>query len=301
MKQKELEISRNQNKLGQGISALISGDRARKSIINDVDNSEKVVNINLDDIIAGVYQPRTFFDDESLIELSHSIEENGVIQPITLREVKESQKYEIIAGERRFRASKLANKVTIPAIVKKINNHQALELALIENIQRQDLTAIEEAKGYKKLADEFSYSHDLIASKVGKSRSHVANLIRLLLLPESIQELINDGLISMGHARALINVENAEEIVDMILDKSLSVREVEDMVKIYSVKKDVKIKEVKKDEELIELTKIISNLANMDVNIKFNRTKKSGELIFKFETIDKVKDLINKLSYNESE
>lgn len=306
MKQKGSDFSKNNKKLGQGISALIGGDRNGQSlsIFGDNDRSEKVSEIEIDKIIAGIYQPRTFFNDEYLQELSDSIKENGVIQPIIVRQIKEDDKYEIIAGERRFRASKLANLKKIPAIVKKLNNHQALEFALIENIQRQDLTVIEEAQGYKKLVDEFFYNHDQIAKKVGKSRSHISNLLRLLMLPDSIQHLINDGLITMGHARALINVENSEEIAKDILEKSLTVREVEEIARDYSKSQknesQNRIYSLKDNSNINDLENRLSELTLMTASIKYNKYQNSGKITLKFDDYKKVNDLINILKTYES-
>lgn len=290
-------------KLGRGLSILLGESKAQNQL--PVRNNQSLVEqIAVEKIIAGVYQPRINFNETELEELADSIKENGVIQPILLRKVGEEDNYEIIAGERRFRASQIAGLKTIPAIVKKINNHEALEIALIENIQRADLSLIEEATGYKKLIAEFAYTQDQIAKKLGKSRSHVTNLLRLLTLPQKIQNLLNKKLISMGHARAIINSDDPEKLAEKIMSQSLSVRNVEDLVRDEKVEKarnipvfvrtESKIKFVN-SEHLNGLENRISELLEMETKLSFNSFKNSGKISIKFNDFDKVQNLIKKL------
>lgn len=233
---------KEERKLGRGLSALLGESKSKKETISfNNENASLIESIDLTKIVAGVYQPRKHFDEQEINELADSIREHGVIQPIILRKSDTDESYEIIAGERRFRASKIAGLKKIPAIVKKINNHEALEFAIIENVQRSDLSLIEEAQGYKQLLEEFSYTQEEIAKKLGKSRSHVTNILRLLTLPQIVRELLNQKLISMGHARAIINSNNPERLAQKIVDYSLTVRHVEEIVRIEKGEKEEKI------------------------------------------------------------
>lgn len=281
-----------EKKLGRGISALI-GDKAQKGYSSYLIGSKLglVEEIELSKIIAGVYQPRLHFNEEELENLCQSIKENKVIQPIILRKVRDEDSYEIIAGERRYRASKMAGLTTIPAIVKKINNHEALELALIENVQRSDLNAIEEAKGYKKLMNEFSYSQEQISKKIGKSRSHVANLLRLLNLPESIQDKLVNGQISAGHARSLIGKKNAEELALNIIQNSMSVREAEDLSRSMGLARVP----ANNNRSIVidDLEDELNKLTNLKVSISHNGL--TGKITLKFNDLSQIKELINKL------
>ncbi len=184
----------------------------------------------VDRLSPGKYQPRRHFDEEALTELADSIEKHGLMQPIVVRAIKEGR-YEIIAGERRWRAAKLAQMREVSVIIRDIEDAEALELALIENIQRADLNPLEEAAGYQRLMDEFGYTQEKLAPVVGKSRSHIANLLRLLKLPESIKQQIDTGSITMGHARALLMAKDPEALMQKILEGGLSVRQAEDYAK----------------------------------------------------------------------
>lgn len=296
----------HERKLGRGLSALLGESKSKKETLRDFDQSfKKIESINLDQIIAGVYQPRKNFDKTELQELANSIKENGLIQPIILRKVSDEDRYEIIAGERRFRAAKLAGLKEIASIVKKINNHEALELAIIENIQRTDLSLIEEANGYQQLMFEFSYKQDQVAQKIGKSRSHVANLLRLLSLPKNVQNFLDKKQISMGHARAIINSDDPEKLAKQVIEDSLTVRAVEDLVRdekvkkinkssLTSVKTESKIKLVE-SEYLASLEKKLSELSQMESKISYNSFKNSGQIKIKFDDFKKIKKLLEKL------
>ncbi len=290
-------FKKNNSRLGQGISALVGAEKQKNHFENNDKEKEIVANIDLEKITAGIYQPRQSFDDNLLEELAQSIRENSVIQPIIVRPINEAgDKYEIIAGERRFRASKIAGLDKIPAIIKRVNNHQALEMALIENIQRSELSVIEEAKGFKRLATDFSYTQEQIAKKVGKSRSHVTNLMRLLQLPQTVQNLVDDGLITMGHARALVNSDKAEELADMILEDSLTVRDVENIISNeFKPKKSNKNIANNQNEKILEIEKNISELSNMKAQIKYSDKANNGQIILKFNNIELLTDLVEKL------
>lgn len=218
----------NRKALGRGLSALLGEETAKTS-------DETFLEIDLDLIKPNAEQPRTRFTESNLEELSQSIKANGVIQPIVVR--KKDFGYEIVAGERRWRASQRAGLQKIPAIIKNISDEKLLELALIENIQRQELNAIEEARAYKKLIDTIGLTQEMVAGRVGKDRSFIANYLRLLKLPDDIQNLVSDEKLSVGHARALLTVDNTEiqrRIARNIIEMSLSVRETEKSVKRLS-------------------------------------------------------------------
>jgi len=213
--------------LGRGLSSLL-GDA--EEVYNDVDSTVKLEEkeMSVNNIVPGQYQPRKSFNEEHLKSLSESIKKNGILQPLLVRNI--GDKYEIIAGERRFKAAKLAGLESVPVVIKNFSDKQTIEIALIENLQREDLSPIEEAWGYKRMMNEFNYTQEEVGKAVDKSRSHVANIMRLLNLPDSIKELLENGDISIGHARALLTAENAEELAQLIVKKQLSVRQIEKLI-----------------------------------------------------------------------
>jgi ParB family chromosome partitioning protein len=289
------------------LSALLGESKKQQS--EAIDRSHGYVRmISLGKIKAGVYQPRQNFNESELNELADSIKLNGVLQPIILRSVGDEGDYEIIAGERRFRASKIAGLKEIPAVIKKINNHEALELAIIENVQREDLTLLEEAEGYQRLIEEFAYTYEQIAQKIGKSRSHVNNILRLRNLPLEVQEMLNDKKISMGHARALINSKNPQELAHKIVEESLNVREVEDLVReqrIETINKNTpllvrtesKIKFVNSG-QITALEEKLSGMVGLETKISYNAFKQNGKIQIKFSEIADIQDLIERLKSN---
>jgi len=289
-------------KLGRGLSALL-GESKVKSPLLAFENQGAVEKINLTKIRAGVYQPRQNFEETELQNLADSIKEHGVIQPIILRKTDEDF-YEIIAGERRFRAAKIANLSEIPAIVRKFSDNDALEIAIIENVQRSDLSPTEEARGYQRLMKEFSYTQEIVAKKVGKSRAHIANLLRLLTLPEKVREYLDSKQISMGHARAIINSINPEELAQKIIAKGLNVRDAEEIVRDEKIEKakrtpvlirtESRIKFIN-SEHLVALENQISELCGMDCKISYNGFKGVGKIIMKFDEIEKIQQLISRL------
>jgi len=295
---------KQERKLGRGLSALISENKVKQQNSLSKKNEELIELVSVIKIRAGVYQPRKTFNNEELCELAESIKENGLLQPIILRKADDEGNFEIIAGERRFRACKMAGLKEIPSVVKKINNHQALEIGIIENVQREDLSPVEEALGYKRLAEEFSYSQQQIAKKVGKSRSHVANILRILSLPEDVQEMLDDNSISMGHARAIIKSNNPENLAKNIIEKNLSVRDVEDMVRNEKAKKvrnvpallmsNSKVKFINQD-HIKDLEVKLSDLSDMKVKISYNSLKNKGKVTMQYDDFDKVQNLIKKL------
>lgn len=293
-------MENNERKLGRGLSALIGESRVKHKILEREDNNtENIKLVKIDKIKAGKYQPRKHFSEDKINELAESISNNGILQPIILRKIDEEGGYEIIAGERRFRATIKAGLKEIPAIIKKLNNHQALELAIVENVQRSDLTVVEEAQSYKKLMQEFSYTQEQVAQKVGKSRSHVANNLRLLTLPESIQNLLNDDSITMGHARAIIKAENKEDFIKDIIENKLTVRDVEDLIR--TEKSTQKKAGTKRDnqnidkEQLTTLEKSIDQNSGLKSKITYNELLNKGKIVIKFNDLEKLKEFIKNI------
>ena len=273
--------------LGKGLGSIFGDDL--ETVLEDIQSGpqrqEGKVEIPISEIRANPYQPRKKFDDAKLNELAESIREHGVFTPILVR--KSFQGYELIAGERRLRASKAAKKETIPAILVEFSDQEMMEIALLENVQREDLNAIEEANGYNSLIERLGYTQEQCAKRVGKSREYVANLLRLLKLPRSIQQLVTENKISMGHARPLITLEDeglAYDIACRIIDEGLSVREVERLVKAAKEKQPEK-KEKKTDDysyvvEIMEdrlQTKV--KVDNKQIVIKYNGTEDLNRIL----------------------
>ena len=302
MEQKATLAKFSDKKLGRGLSALL-GENKVKSPLLAFENQDAVEKINLKKIRAGIYQPRQNFEETELQDLADSIKEHGIIQPIILRKT-DGDFYEIIAGERRFRAAKIANLSEIPAIIRKFSDNDALEIAIIENVQRSDLSPTEEARGYQRLMKEFSYTQEIVAKKVGKSRAHIANLLRLLTLPEKVREYLDSKQISMGHARAIINSINPEELAKKIIAKGLNVRDAEEIVRDEKIEKakrtpvlvrtESRIKFIN-SEHLVALENQISELCGMECKISYNGFKGVGKIIMKFDEIDKIQQLISGL------
>ena len=302
MEQKATLVKFTDKKLGRGLSALLGESKVKSPLFNP-ENQDTVEKISLKKIRPGVYQPRQHFEETELQDLAESIKEHGVIQPIILRKTDDDF-YEIIAGERRFRASKIANLTEIPAIVRKFSDNDALEIAIIENVQRSDLSPTEEARGYQRLMKEFAYTQEIVAKKVGKSRAHIANLLRLLTLPEKVREYLDSKQISMGHARAIINSINPEELAKRIIAKGLNVRDAEEIVRDEKIEKakrtpvlirtESRIKFVN-SEHLVALENQISELCGMDCKISYNGFKGVGKIIMKFDEIEKIQQLITGL------
>lgn len=263
--------------LGRGLGALLGDDDFDLGLddIKDLSSENKPAkNSNLiavEDIEPSKYQPRTEFDKEALDALVVSIKEKGVLQPLLVR--RQGNKYELIAGERRWRASKLAGIKEVPAIVKELNDKEVLEVALIENLLRENLSAIEEAEGFQRLIDEFSHTQEALSQIVGKSRSHIANMLRLLTLPDEVKILVKEGKISAGHARALVGLDNAASLAQNIIAKDMSVRQVEDLVAKQKEPKKEKAAKVK-DEDLENIEKDLNR--ELGLRIKISPSKQGG-------------------------
>ncbi len=289
--------------LGMGLAALIGNSNYNKRVIIDPPTQKATESdltyLEIEKLQAGIYQPRKNFKEESLSELANSILENGVISPIIIRLV--GNQYEIIAGERRWRAAKLAGLKQVPVIIKNIDDQKVLEISIVENVQRQDLNAIEEAEAIERLISEFSYSHEKVAASIGKSRSHVSNILRLLKLPKEVQEMIASEKISMSHARAIINSDQDPIVlVNKIIEKGLSVRDIENMVRKTpekSVKKPQVSKNNNKDQELIELEQSIANELGLQVEINYDAENK-GNISINFSNLEQLDRVIQLLSNN---
>lgn len=283
--------------LGRGLGALI--EDSEKVLENDDSISE----INISYIDVNPFQPRTQFDEEALSELSNSIKKLGIIQPITVRKIN-NKKYQLITGERRLRASKLAGLTQIPAYVRTADDQAMLELALVENIQREDLDAIEVAISYQRLIEECKLTQEVLSDRVGKKRSTITNYLRLLKLPAEIQLGIRSKYVSMGHARALVNIEDAKSQLDIfkkIIEQGLSVRKVEDLVRELSNhnNNDKSDKSDSNNEEYVQLQKQLSNFFNTQVDFKRN-LKGKGKIIIPFKTdeeLERIVGIFDKLNH----
>ena len=263
--------------LGRGLEELFNSDNLdlerMESQIYESATKEEIVEIPISELRVNPYQPRKYFNDEALAELAASIKEHGVFQPII---VKQNIKgYEIVAGERRFRASKMAGLEKIPAIIRAFTDEQMMEIALLENLQRENLSAIEEAIAYKNMIEQLSLTQDELARKVGKSRSHITNILGLLRLPKEVQQMVAEDKISMGHARVLSKLESDEKIIEMahqIIDSKLPVRELEEMTSTPSVEKKVKI--VRKSSSSSEYKYVEDMLRDkLDTKVKIKERK----------------------------
>jgi ParB family chromosome partitioning protein len=273
--------------LGRGLSSLLGDTKSKTNI--------KKLPIN--DVKGNRLQPRKVFNKESLEELTNSIKENGVIQPIIVRLDKSLEgKFEIIAGERRWLASQNAGLNEIPVIILDIDDEKSLEFAIVENVQRQDLNAIEEAQGYQRLINEFSYNQDKLAKFIGKSRSYIANSLRLLGLPKEVISYVENEKISAGHARSLIGLPNAELIAKKIAENKLSVRQSENLVRALRNKKNLKVVP-SKDSNILDLEKSLVNKTGINVEIKNNKNN-SGRLSFEYKNLEQLDRLINIIKNN---
>ena len=272
--------------LGRGLSSLL-GESSKKIATNKV---------SIKDIKRNKFQPRKYFSKESLDELTNSIKEQGVIQPIVVRpDQSEESKYEIIAGERRWLASQNAGLHEVPVVILNIDDAKSLEFAIVENVQRQDLNPIEEARGYQKLVDDFDYKQEKLSQFIGKSRSYIANSLRLLGLPEEVLTMVQEGSLSAGHARSLIGLNNSTEIAKKIVQKKLSVRQAEVLARQF---RDKKFKLVqKKDPNILALQKDLEEKTGLNVSIR-NKKNNTGIISFEYNDLEQLDKLINTIKKN---
>ena len=272
--------------LGRGLSSLIGETKV------EIDINK----ISISDLISNKFQPRKIFDEESLQDLTNSIKERGIIQPIIVRKSNSNNsKYEIIAGERRWLAAQKAGFHEVPVVITNVDDLKSLEFSIVENVQRNDLNAIEEASGYQRLIDEFSYDQEKVAQFIGKSRSHISNFLRLLTLPKSVLKLIETKKLTPGHAKILVGLNNAEFVATKIVEKKLSVRQSENFVKIFKSKKGSF--KTTRDSNLKALENSIIEKIGLNVFIK-NKKNNSGSIIFEYRDSVQLNKIIEIMKSN---
>ena len=272
--------------LGRGLSSLIGENKVEPQ------KNELLIS----DLVPNKYQPRKIFDENNLKELTNSIRERGMIQPIIVRKsVQDISKFEIIAGERRWLAAQRAGLHNVPVVITEADDLKTLEFAIVENVQRHDLNPLEEAQGYKRLIDDFSYDQEKVSKFIGKSRSHITNSLRLLTLPDDVIKLIENQKLTAGHAKILVGLENASFVANKIVEKKLSVRQAENFVKIFKNKKQ-KLR-VSKDTNIIALELSISNKIGLNVDIKNNKRNK-GKISFEYKDLDQLNKIIDIIKLN---
>ena len=272
--------------LGRGLSSLI-GETKVESQKNK---------LGVSDLVPNKYQPRKIFDEENLKELANSIRERGILQPIVVRKSNYDQsKFEIIAGERRWLAAQKAGLHDVPVVITEADDLKSLEFAIVENVQRHDLNPLEEAQGYKKLIDKFSYDQGKVSKFIGKSRSYIANALRLLSLPDEVVKLIESQKLSAGHAKILVGLENASFIANKIIDNKLSVRQTENFVKLF--KKNRQKPSNLKDANIMHLEMSIVNKVGLNVEIK-NKKNNKGKISFEYKNLDQLNKIIDIIKLN---
>lgn len=272
--------------LGRGLSSLIGETK--------VETQKNKLSIG--DLVPNKYQPRKIFDEENLNDLTNSIKERGILQPIIVRKSNDNNsKYEIIAGERRWLAAQKAGLHNVPVVVTEADDLKSLEFAIVENVQRHDLNPLEEAQGYKRLIDEFSYDQDKVSKFIGKSRSHITNSLRLLTLPSEVIKLIETQKLTAGHAKILVGLENALFVANKIIEKKLSVRQAESFVRIFKTKRQ-KLKVIK-DINIKDLEGSVSNKIGLNVSINNNKNNK-GKIIIEYKGLDQLNKIIDIIKSN---
>ena len=272
--------------LGRGLSSLI-GETKVESQKNQA---------SISDLVPNKYQPRKIFNEASLEDLTNSIKERGMIQPIIVRKSSDDKsKFEIIAGERRWLAAQKVGLHNVPVVVTEADDLKSLEFAIVENVQRHDLNPLEEAQGYKRLINEFSYDQEKVSKFIGKSRSYIANALRILTLPDEVIKLVETQKLTSGHAKILVGLENAVFVANKIIENKLSVRQAENFVKIFKSKKQ-KSKNVK-DANIIALELSISNKIGLHVDIKNNKRNK-GKISFEYKDLDQLNKIIDIIKSN---
>ena len=272
--------------LGRGLSSLIGETK-----VEDIKNQ-----LPISDLSPNKYQPRKNFEESNLEDLTNSIKERGMIQPIIVRKsTNDKSKFQIIAGERRWLAAQRAGLHTVPVVITEADDLKSLEFAIVENVQRHDLNPLEEAQGYKRLIDEFTYDQERVSKFIGKSRSYIANSLRLLTLPEDVIKLIENQKLTAGHAKILVGLDNASFVAAKIIEKKLSVRQAEDFVKIFKNKKQ-KLRTTK-DSNIIALELSISNKIGLNVDIQNNKRNK-GKITFEYKDLDQLNKIIEIIKSN---
>lgn len=284
----------SRSRLGRGLAALMGDVGTEPAVAERAPRSQRRVPV--EHVTPNPRNPRRVFSDAELDELAQSIRERGIIQPIVVRQAQGASTFEIIAGERRWRAAQRAGLHEVPIVVLDVSDGEALELAIIENVQRADLNPLEEAAGYQALATQYSHSQDDIASIVGKSRSHVANTLRLLKLPDSVKAYINDGKLTAGHARALINQSDPEQVARDIVEKGLNVRQVEKLRQdnAKAAKARPSSAKARKDANIAALEKRLSDALGLSVSVT-DRGRAGGVLGIRYKTLDQLDEVTRRL------
>lgn len=300
------ETSKRRSNLGRGLSALF-GDAAGDIAATIAPVAPQGVQaepaprpsgpkqtLPIEHLVPGRYQPRRKFDESAIQDLAESIRERGILQPLLVRnDPDDPQRYEIIAGERRWRAAQMAELHEVPVVIRELDDRAALEIALIENIQRQDLTPLEEAEGYRRLKEEFAHSDEGLARVIGKSRSHVANMLRLLDLPDPVRLMVEEGKLTAGHARALLNVDNPVELAREVTKRDLNVRQTEQLARERGVKSKRRSVASDKDADLLALERELTERTGLKVTIA---PQGAGGLVsIEYRTLDQLDDLIRRL------
>ncbi len=270
--------------------------RGLSSLIGETKNEPQKNQVSISDLVPNRYQPRKIFDETNLEDLTNSIKERGMIQPIIVRKSNDNiSKFEIIAGERRWLAAQRAGLHNVPVVVTEADDLKSLEFAIVENVQRHDLNPLEEAQGYKRLIDDFSYDQEKVSKFIGKSRSHITNSLRLLTLPDDVIKLIENQKLTAGHAKIIVGLDNASFVAAKIIEKKLSVRQAENFVKIFKNKKKKSIKS--KDTNIIALELSVSNKIGLNVEIKNNKRNK-GKISFEYKDLDQLNKIIDIIKSN---
>ena len=272
--------------LGRGLSSLIGENK-----VEDIKNQ-----LPISDLSPNKYQPRKNFDEANLEDLTNSIKERGMIQPIIVRKsTNEKTKFEIIAGERRWLAAQKAGLHNVPVVVTEADDLKSIEFAIIENVQRHDLNPLEEAQGYKRLIDEFSYDQEKVSKFIGKSRSYIANSLRILSLPEDVIKLIESKKLTAGHAKILVGLNNASFVANKIVERKLSVRQAENFVQLFKNKRQKS--KISKDTNILALELSISNKIGLNVDIQNNKRNK-GKISFEYKDLDQLNKIIDIIKSN---
>ena len=294
-----MEDNKKKKSLGRGLEALL-GEMNDDVLANELATVKNSNNINIADIFVSSYQPRQEFDEEAIKSLSESIKEKGVLQPLIVR--PKDGRYELIAGERRLRASKMAGLSEVPVIIKELSDSEVLEIALVENLLRENLSAIEEAAGYQSLIDSFSHTQEKIAAVVGKSRSYIANTLRLLTLPEEVQSFVKNGQLSAGHARCLVGRDNAVSLAQKIIKEDLNVRQVEALVSKQKEEASGSLEKKQPKNKDSDISDIEQNLnKTLGLRIKIIPSKQGGgKVVMQYSSVAELDMIINILEQKKS-
>jgi ParB family chromosome partitioning protein len=289
----EQHTNASTSRLGRGLASLI-GDVPREVAPGESELELNVARLPIEKIQANKQNPRSIFSEDELVDLANSIREKGIVQPIIVREIDSAGSYEVIAGERRWRAAQIAQLDNIPAIIKTLSDDDALEIAIIENVQRSNLSPVDEAAGYQRLIDIYNYTQEDLAQVIGKSRSYIANILRLNNLPTKVKDYLSEGLLTIGHARALISLDNAENLADMIVSKGLSVRQIEQLVKNSLGAQKKSNRSSMKDKNISSLEQLMTDAIGLKVQIHA-KDAKSGKVVINYTSDQHLELIKNKL------